>query len=160
MHWLDFPGSTLKYGSMIDVITEISIDVPVEKVFEFASNPDNAPEWYQNIKSVEWKTPKPARAGTRVAFAAQFLGRRLSYVYELVEFIPASKLVMRTSEGPFPMETTYEWKALDRYTTQMSLRNKGIPTGFSRFVAPFMKRMMRRANEKDLKKLKKILEGG
>jgi uncharacterized membrane protein len=144
---------------MIDVITEISIAAPIEEVFEFASNPDNAPKWYQNIRSVEWKTPKPARAGTKVAFVAQFLGRRLSYVYEFVEFTPGSKLVMRTSEGPFPMETTYEWQSINEHKTQMTLRNKGMPTGFSRLVAPFMKIMMRKANKKDLKKLKGILEG-
>ena len=144
---------------MIDVMIEIRIAAPVAKVFEFASNPDNAPLWYQNIKSVTWVTPKPVRAGTKVAFVAHFLGRRLSYVYEIIEFIPGSKLVMRTSEGPFPMETTYTWQPVGEHMTQMFLRNKGMPGGFSKLVAPFMKLMMRKANQKDLKKLKAILEG-
>jgi hypothetical protein len=124
---------------MVDVVTEIRIEAPVAKVFEYASNPDNAPSWYKNIKSVEWKTPKPARVGTKVAFSAQFLGRRLSY-------------------GPFPMETTYTWQPIDDRTTQMTLRNKGEPAGFSKLLAPFMKMMMRKANLKDLKNLKNILE--
>jgi uncharacterized membrane protein len=143
---------------MIDVLTEIRIAAPVAKVFEYASNPDNAPSWYQNIKSVEWKTPKPARVGTKVAFVAQFLGRRLSYVYEFIEFIPGGKLVMRTSEGPFPMETTYIWQSVDDGSTQMALRNKGIPKGFSKILTPFMKMMIQKANLKDLKKLKSIME--
>jgi uncharacterized protein YndB with AHSA1/START domain len=143
---------------MVDVLTEIRIAAPVAKVFEYACNPDNAPSWYVNIKSVEWKTSKPARVGTKVAFVAQFLGRRLSYVYEFIELVPGSKLVMRTSEGPFPMETTYTWKALDDHSTQMTLRNKGIPKGFSRLFTPFMKMMMRKANQKDLRRLKSILE--
>jgi uncharacterized membrane protein len=143
---------------MVDVVTEIRIEAPVAKVFEYASNPDNVPSWYKNIKSVEWKTPKPARVGTKVAFSAQFLGRRLSYVYEFIEFIPGVKLVMRTSEGPFPMETTYTWQPIDDRTTQMTLRNKGEPAGFSKLLAPFMKMMMRKANLKDLKNLKNILE--
>jgi uncharacterized membrane protein len=143
---------------MVDVVTEIRIEAPVAKVFEYASNPDNAPSWYKNIKSVEWKTPKPARVGTKVAFSAQFLGRRLSYVYEFIEFIPGVKFVMRTSEGPFPMETTYTWQPIDDRTTQMTLRNKGEPAGFSKLLAPFMKMMMRKANLKDLKNLKNILE--
>ena len=140
---------------MIDVLNEVKINAPLAKVFEYASNPDNAPQWYVNIKSVEWKTAKPVTTGTRVAFVAQFLGRTLSYVYE---FIPGSKLVMRTSEGPFPMETTYTWQPMDEHTTRMTLRNKGMPKGFSNLFAPFMKAMIRRANRKDLMRLKHILE--
>ena len=143
---------------MIDVLTEIRIAAPVAKVFEYASNPDNAPSWYVNIKSVEWKTPKPAQVGTRVSFVAYFLGRKLSYVYEFIELTTASKLVMRTSEGPFPMETIYTWHPIDDNTTKMALRNRGIPKGFSKLFAPFMQMMMRKANQKDLKRLKDILE--
>lgn len=143
---------------MIDVQNEVKINAPVAKVFEYASNPDNAPQWYVNIKSVEWKTAKPGTTGTRVAFVAQFLGRTLSYVYEFTEFKPGSKLVMRTSEGPFPMETTYTWQPIDENSTRMTLRNRGMPKGFSNLFAPFMKAMIRRANRKDLIRLKHILE--
>jgi hypothetical protein len=94
----------------VDVATEIDIQRPCAAVAEYAGNPDNAPEWYVNIKSVEWKTEPPLRVGSRLAFVAQFLGRRLAYTYEFVELVPGERLVMRTSEGPFPMETTYTWE--------------------------------------------------
>lgn len=65
---------------------------------------------------------------------------------------------MRTANGPFAMETTYNWETLADSSTRMSLRNRGEPNGFSRLVAPFMARAMRKANEKDLAKLKSVLE--
>ncbi|MDQ3073879.1 MAG: SRPBCC family protein [Bacteroidota bacterium] len=145
---------------MVDVLTEILISKPVlEKVSEYAGNPDNAPEWYVNIKSAEWKTPGPLTTGSKIAFVANFLGRKLSYTYEITEFIRGQKLVMRTAEGPFPMETTYTWTAIDSRTTKMTLRNRGYPTGFSKLVAPLMAKMMRKANTKDLANIKKIIEG-
>lgn len=143
---------------MVDVITEIIIHRPVKQVSEYAANPDHAPDWYVNIQLAEWKTPKPLTIGSLIAFKAQFLGRELAYVYEIKEFIPGKKIVMSTANGPFPMETTYTWEALDVNRTRMTLRNKGNPTGFSKLFAPFMATMMKKANNKDLKKIKAILE--
>jgi len=141
----------------VDVSTDIVIDRPAETVVDYASDPDHVPDWYANIKAVEWQTQRPLRIGSRIAFVAHFLGRRMAYTYEIMELSP-SRLVMRTTEGPFPMETSYTWERIDSGRTRMTLRNRGIPTGFSRWVAPFMKLAIRRANKKDLVLLKERLE--
>jgi uncharacterized membrane protein len=143
----------------VDVVTEIVIDRPRAEVAAYAADPSNAPTWYVNIESVEWKTPPPVRVGSRIAFVAHFLRRRIAYTYEVAELVHGAKLVMRTSEGPFPMETTYMWEDAPAGATRMSLRNRGNPSGFSTVVAPFMAAAMRRANKKDLQALKAHLEG-
>jgi hypothetical protein len=142
----------------VDVLTEIVIDRPPERVAAYAGDPSNAPQWYVNIRSVEWKTPPPLAVGSRVAFVARFLGRRLAYTYDFVEWVPGVKLVMRTAEGPFPMETTYTWESAGEGRTRMALRNRGEPAGFSKIVGPLMAAAMRRANQKDLARLKALLE--
>ena len=142
----------------VDVSTEIVIDRPLNEVAAFVADPTNAPRWYANIKSVEWKSAPPLAVGSRVAFVAQFLGRRLAYTYEIVDLIASDRLVMRTAEGPFPMETSYRWEAVDAFRTKMTLRNRGQPAGFSKLVAPFMAAAMRKANQKDLAALKTLLE--
>lgn len=141
----------------VDVRTEIVITRPRSVVSAFAMDPDNAPRWYDNIHTVEWRSPRPLAVGSRVAFAAQFLGRRLAYTYEIVELVAEHRLVQRTAEGPFPMETTYEWSDAPG-GTRMVLRNRGEPTGFAAIAAPVMQAAMRRANQKDLAKLKALLE--
>jgi uncharacterized membrane protein len=142
----------------VDVRTEIDITRPVAEVAAYAADPDNAPEWYNNIESVEWKTEPPLHVGSVVGFVARFLGRRLAYDYEFVELVPGERIVMRTAEGPFPMETTYTWTPTGSGGTHMTLPNQGQPSGFSKLLAPFMAPAMQRANRKDLARLKSILE--
>jgi uncharacterized membrane protein len=142
----------------VDVVTETAIRRPRDRVAGYAGDPGNAPEWYANIDSVEWRTDPPVAVGSRMDFVATFLGRRLAYTYEVVELVPGERLVMRTAQGPFPMETTYTWQSLDAATTRMTLRNRGRPRGFSVFLAPFVAAAVRRANRADLRRLREVLE--
>ena len=142
----------------VDVITEIVIRRPRGQVADYSANPDNAPMWYVNIKEVQWKSSPTLALGSRIAFVATFLGRRLAYTYEIIDLQPGKRLVMSTKEGPFPMETTYTWEDTADGSTRMTLRNRGSPSGFSKLLAPLMASSMRRANQQDLTKLKEILE--
>ena len=142
----------------VDVVVETVVDRPLAQVAGYAGDPSNAPEWYANIESVEWQTPPPLVVGSRLAFVASFLGRRLSYTYEVVELVPGRRLVMRTSQGPFPMETTYEWREVEPGRTAMRLRNRGEPSGFGRLAAPALAAAVRRSTTKDLARVKHLLE--
>jgi Polyketide cyclase / dehydrase and lipid transport len=142
----------------VDVRTEIVVDVPRAEVAAYASDPDNATSWYENVKAVEWKSPRPLAVGSRIAFVAEFIRRRLAYTYEVKELLPGERFVMATAEGPFPMETTYTWTDAPGGGTKMTLRNRGEPSGFARIASPVIGRAMRRANRKDLAPLKEILE--
>ena len=142
----------------VDVLTEVVIDRPLRVVADYVADPANAPEWYTNIESVEWRTEPPVAVGSRLDFVAHFLGRRIAYTYEIAEFVEHERLVMRTTQGPFPMETSYRWSAPDNRSTHMTLRNRGEPSGFAGIAAPLMSAAIRRANQKDLNRLKTLLE--
>lgn len=144
----------------VDVQTEIEILRSRAEVAGYAAELDNTTTWYANIETVEWKTPKPLRIGSRIDFVARFLGRRLSYTYEIREYEPGERLVMSTADGPFAMETTYEWEDAGVGATRMRLRNRGNPSGFYSVVGSAMAGAMRRANQKDLERLKHLLESG
>ena len=145
-------------AKLIDVTTEIDIDRPRGEVASFAADPDNTTAWYENIEAVEWETPRPAAIGSRLAFVARFLGRRLAYTYEIREIVDGERFVMSTADGPFPMETTYTWQDTPSGGTRMTLRNRGRPSGLAGLAAPLASAAVRRANRKDLRRLKALLE--
>lgn len=142
----------------VDVLVEADIPRPVAVVADYAADPTNAPTWYRRIESIEWEGEPGTRVGARAAFVARFMGRRLVYTYEIIEYARRERLVMRTAEGPFPMETTYTWEPAGADVTHMTLRNRGEPSGFSRLTSPLMVPMMRRANRQDLADLASVLE--
>ena len=111
-----------------------------------------------NIKSVEWQTPPPVSVGSRMDFVATFLGRRIAYTYQVVALVPNERLVMRTTDGHFPMETTYTWEPIQG-GTRMTIRNRGNPRGFVQLTVPLLERATRSATTKDLARLKTLLEG-
>jgi len=98
--------------------------------------------------------------GSRIAFTARFLGRELAYTYEVRDIVADERFVMSTAQGPFPMETTYTWEDIPCGGTRMTLRNRGTATGFSKIATPMLTAAMRRANRKDLARLKALLETG
>lgn len=143
----------------VDVVTEIEIDRPRREVADYATDPENTTSWYANITHVDPQTPGPLSVGSRMEFVAEFLGRRLTYTYEVTDLVPGERLVMSTADGPFAMETAYSWTDSAGGGTRMTLRNRGRPTGFSMLAAPLLTAAMRRANRQDLRRLKAILEG-
>jgi len=142
----------------VDVTTRAEINRPRAEVAAYVTDPDNATAWYENIRSVRWESSPPATVGSRIAFTARFLGRELAYTYEVREIVAGERFVMSTAHGPFPMETTYAWQDIPSGGTRMTLRNTGRPTGFSRIATPMLVAAMRRANRKDLARLKTLLE--
>lgn len=141
----------------VDVQCETTIPRPRVEVAAYAADPDRTTSWYANIDRVEWQTPRPLDMGSRLTFVARFLGRTLTYTYEIVELVPGERLVMRTAQGPFPMETTYTWTDAGPGATTMTLRNRGEPAGFAKLARPVMERAMRRAMTADLRRLRDLL---
>lgn len=144
---------------VVEVTTKIDIARPLHHVAAYAFDPANAPHWYANIKSVRWRTAPPLAEGSEIDFIAQFLGRELTYTYRVAE-LTDNRLVMRTAQGPFPMETVYQLQAAGPDRTRFCLTNRGAPKGFTGMVAPVIAVAMRAANSKDVAALKRVMEAG
>ena len=144
----------------IDVTTEIVIKKPVADVAGYAASTDNAAEWSTNVRSVTWITERPLQKGALIAFQAKFLGQSPVNTHEIIEFEPNVRLIMRSSDGPFEMETTYIWTATSASTTRMTVRYYAEPAGVLGLLSPFLAFVIKRIMAQDLANLRKLLEGG
>jgi hypothetical protein len=142
----------------VNVMTDIVIDRPCADVAAYASDLSNVSDWYESVESVSWQTSPPLTVGSQLEIVVNVLGRRTTYAYEILDFVPSERLVMRTDNGPIQMETVYTWAPIDAGRTRMAIRNHGESSGFAKLGAPMMSAGLRRSSQRDLKTLKRILE--
>ena len=135
-----------------DVLTNIEIDRPRSEVADYVSDPENATEWSQNISKAEWKSPKPLSAGSEFAFETTVMDQTSGYTYQVTEYVPGESLVMSSTDGPVPMETSYRFSDTPSGGTKVELRNVAHD--------PDMASAMQIDNHQDLARLKSILENG
>lgn len=142
-----------------DVKVEIEVARPRGEVAGYATDWRNDRAWIGALSEVQLVTEPPFRVGSRVKRVATFLGKRIEYVNEIVEYEPGARIVMRSVEAPFPMTVTYEFEDLDGGTA-MRIRAEGDTSGFYRLAGPLLSRAVRRSIAADLARLKATLEAG
>jgi uncharacterized membrane protein len=144
----------------VDITATIVIERPIAEVAEFAGDPSNTPAWCRRIDTAEWRTEPPIKLGSLITLHARLMGKGVVYTSQVTEYTPGEQVAMRTAEGPFPIDTTYTWRAVGDRVTHMTLRTRGEPQGLARLAAPLIGIAMRRAMHRDLADLKRLLEKG
>ena len=141
---------------MITVEHSVVINRPIEKVFEFMIDIENAPQWRQGLVEVK-KLSDELVVGARASEVLQFLGRRMETTYEITEYEPNKKFGFKTTSGPIPMEGGFNVEPAEG-GTKVSFKIQGEAGGFFRLAEPILARMVRRQVETDYANLKDLLE--
>jgi hypothetical protein len=142
----------------VQVSVETVIARPRADVAAYAMDPANDRSWIGALTGVTVLSPGPMGVGTRVERVAQFLGRRMEYVNEVVEYEPPALLAMRSVKAPFPMTVRYEFEDAGA-GTRVRIRTEGDASGFYRLAGPLLSAAVRRSIASDLGRLKTRLEG-
>jgi uncharacterized membrane protein len=145
----------------IDITAEVAIRRPRAEVAAYMIDPAHDPTWIGGIREVRMETPPPVRTGSRIARVASFLGRRVEYVNEVTELDPERVLDMRSVKAPFPMRITYSFEDGDADgdgATIVRNRVRGGANGFFALLGPLLGPMVRRSVQKDLERLRDVLE--
>lgn len=142
----------------VDVGVAQVIERPLGEVSAFARDPANAPAWCRCVASAEWLTDPPTTLGSRITLRGRILGREHVATFDLVDVAPGSQMAMTTTGGPFPTRVTATWRALSDRATHMVLRVGIDVRGVQRLSSPLLAVGVRRALERDLAKLARLLE--
>jgi uncharacterized membrane protein len=150
-------ASIVAAAMALDVRVETVIYRPRDEVAAYLFDWRNDTEWIGGITEAHVVRNGDFGVGSQVARVAKFLGKRIEYVNEVVELEPARRLAMRSVKGPFPMRVTYEVEDAGA-STRVRLRNEGDASRAYRFAAPLLTLAVRRATQRDVGRLKRILE--
>ena len=90
---------------MAKITRDILINAPVEKVFEYASNPVNQPEYWPSMLEVKDIEEQPG-GGRNYNWVYKMAGIRLNGSTETTEFVENERIVTKSSGG---VESTFTY---------------------------------------------------
>jgi uncharacterized membrane protein len=141
----------------IDITAEVHVMRPREQVAAYMTDPANDPEWIGGLREARLLGDGPLGEGSRVARVASFMGRKVEYVNEVVGLEPGRTLDMRSVKAPFPMHITYTFEDSGGGTlVRNHVRGGG---GVFSLGSPLFAPLVRRNVQRDLERLRDVLEG-
>jgi len=93
---------------MTSIQYEIDINAPVDKVYEYYTNPDNIKQaWPQDIvKESENISGQKSEEGSEMKVKGEYMGREDEMILEVTEKEQNKSLVTQQKEGPFKSWTS------------------------------------------------------
>jgi ligand-binding SRPBCC domain-containing protein len=97
---------------MVKIENEIEINAPLERVFEYYTNPDNIKEsWPRDIvKESENVSGQKSEEGSEMKVTGEYMGKRDDMILEVVEKEENRRLVTRQTDGPFQ-----SWESIQQF---------------------------------------------
>lgn len=137
---------------MIKVRHEITIQEPIDEVFEFIANPENNPKWDSDYLMATIPSQEPIGVGTIGKSVGLFLGRTYESTIEFAEFSPPHNVAHQITFGPMRMETRNGFKAVGEGTQIVHDRRIRLG-GLKRLMEPFIGKRIRNKVIADLEQL-------
>ncbi len=135
----------------------ITIDRPVDEVWDYVLDTRNDPVWITNVVDVGRGAEAPVEVGLEIEETYKFLGVRLPTTLKVTEHEPPRRSAIEVSAGPIPARGSYEFDSVDG-GTRFTMTMDTDAHGFFKLAEPVFARMARRDVAASLGNLKDILE--
>ena len=142
---------------MIKVEHSVIISRTVEEVFSFLSNFEHYPRWQSGILETQQMPQGTTFVGTTVKQVRWFLGRRLDYLGEVIEYQENKKIWVKSVSGPYPFEGGYALESVDG-GTKVTFFLRVQPRGVLMFTQSLVARELKKQMEMDSSRLQDLLK--
>jgi uncharacterized protein YndB with AHSA1/START domain len=142
---------------MVRVEKIVVIKRPIEEVFAYVANPENAEQWAGPVTESKQTSEGPVGVGTTSTRVTEFLGRKSENTYEVTEYEPNRKFAEKTTSGSLQSTELITFESVDG-GTKVTVAGEVEASGFIKMAEPLFARMAKRQLETDISNLKDILE--
>jgi uncharacterized membrane protein len=142
---------------MIKVEKTGVVDRPIEEVFAYIGDQQNAPRWQAGLVEVKRLTDGPPGLGTKHAIVRNFMGRRMEASNEYVAFEPNKLITFKSTSGPVAFEASYLFESVaggTKVTSRIEMDAKGLLS----LAEPLIARGLRREMDAAMVTLKGLLD--
>jgi uncharacterized membrane protein len=133
------------------------INRPIEEVFGILTNLENDLMWRREWVEAKNTSDGSLGVGGTFRLSSEMLGRKISTVYETIEYEPNQVAAWKNVSGPFPL--TF-WRKFERVEggTRFTIRYEVEVRGFMKLALSLLAGSVRRQHEGDLHKVKQLIE--
>ena len=135
----------------------ITIDRPVEEVFAYVSDLQNAPKWQNGLLEVRRITESPDGIDTQFTGIRNFMGRKVESVLQFTTYELNKKFAFKSISGSSPFEETTLFEPTAE-GTKLTARLELQTSGLMGLAEPMIASSLKRDVDANYESLKNLLE--
>lgn len=142
---------------MATIKASVIVNRPVDEVFAYVTDVKTWPRWESGLLQAEQTSEGPINVGTTFRGTSQALGQRMEWTSEVTDYTPSKSWGQKIVSKGWSTEESLTFEPFEG-STKFTLTSELEMGGFFKLVAPFVARKMQKQIERNLAKLKDILE--
>ncbi len=143
---------------MAEFTVGVSIDRPINEVWDYTANFDNAPHWIKEIVAMSKLTPGPAGVGSKFKEVRRMAGMTSEVQLELTEWAPPNSLNVKVAAKGMSGSARITFKPGKEGGTHVTQIMAVQFSGFMKLVGPMAMGTMKKGEQSAYNKLKEVLE--
>lgn len=144
---------------MIPFQTSITVNRPVDEVFQFVADPQNYPRWMSGLTKSEPLSPNPIRVGSQVRLVGKMGMWKFDGPMEITEYEPDRTFgIASTIAGAMHFQATWRFEPTGPTTTRIAESGQARLLGMWRLLEALFAGEVKQGEANELSKIKTLLE--
>lgn len=144
---------------MQSIHAAITINRPIDEVWDYVSDIRNDVEWFTGVKAVRTLSAVEHGVGAELEVDTHLLGWRFTTRLRITDFVPPGRMTLLSARSLIHYSATYRLEPANEGTgTTFMLDALVIAGGYYRLLGPAFVPLLRKAVQRRFTVLKQVLE--